>query len=175
MNLILRGRVWKFGDNISGDDGIINMEVVRTQNYNPDELRKICMWRYVPDFYKKTQKGDIIIAGEAFAHPPHPPVVIALKSCGISAVIAKSFGHGFIRKSLNMGLAAIVSPNALEIGEQGDIVEVDPLEGEVRNITKGTSYKINPLPEFMVEMLEADGLVPYLKREFASQASAGSK
>ena len=171
---MLRGRVWKFGDGVSGDDGIINFDVIRAQSFDPDLLAKICMWKYIPDFYKKAQKGDIIVGGKNFAHPSHTQVVEALKACGIGGIIAKSYTTGFIRKALNSGLPALTCPDCTEIVETGDVLEVDLVAGEIRNITNGSSSKTQALPKFMIDMLTAGGLVPFLKIELGSKNQVSS-
>ncbi|WP_292656278.1 3-isopropylmalate dehydratase small subunit [Nitratifractor sp.] len=162
----MRGKAWKFGDNVD-TDLIIAARYLNTSE--PSELAKHVMEDADPEFVSKMEPGDIIIAGENFgcgSSREHAP--IALKAAGIAAVIAPTFARIFYRNAFNMGLPIFELPEANEINE-GDIVRIDMEKGEVIDETTGKSYKFNPIPEFMQELVDAGGLIQYAKKELAAQ------
>jgi len=161
----LQGKVWKFGDNID-TDLIIAARYLNTSE--PSELAKHVMEDADPEFVNKMSKGDIIVAGENFgcgSSREHAP--IALKSAGISAIVAPTFARIFYRNAFNMGLPIFELPKANEINE-GDTVKVDMAKGEVINITQNKAYKFTPIPKFMQELVDAGGLIAFAKQEIAS-------
>jgi len=118
-----------------------------------------------PDFPKKIQEGDIVVGGTNFgcgSSREHAP--LALKYAGIGAVIAESFARIYYRNSINIGLPALECPGITEAVEEGDTVEVDIVGGTVKNTRTGAELSFTPLPDFMVEVLNDGGLVPYLKK-----------
>ncbi len=160
----MRGKVWKFGKNIDTDI-IIAARYLNTSD--PKELAKHIMEDADPKFTQKMQPGDIIVAGENFgcgSSREHAP--IALKSAGISAVIAPTFARIFYRNAFNMGLPIFELKEVDEINE-GDIVKIDMHKGEIINETTNKSYKFTPIPEFMQELVDAGGLIEYAKKEIA--------
>ncbi len=162
----MRGKVWKFGDNID-TDLIIAARYLNTSE--PSELAKHVMEDADPEFVNKMSVGDIIVAGENFgcgSSREHAP--IALKSAGISAIIAPTFARIFYRNAFNMGLPIFELSEVDEINE-GDIVRIDMEKGEVVDETSGKSYKFTPIPEFMQELVDAGGLIEYAKRELEAQ------
>ncbi len=162
----MRGKVWKFGDNVD-TDLIIAARYLNTSE--PSELAKHVMEDADPEFVSKMEPGDIIVAGENFgcgSSREHAP--IALKAAGIAAVIAPTFARIFYRNAFNMGLPIFELPEAAEINE-GDIVRIDMEKGEVIDETTGKSYKFVPIPEFMQELVDAGGLIQYAKKELAAQ------
>jgi len=162
----IKGRVWKFGDNID-TDVIIPARYLNTTD--PEELAKHCMEDADPEFAKKVKKGDIIVAGRNFgcgSSREHAP--IAIKACGISCVIAKSFARIFYRNAFNTGLLILECPEAVSETETGDELEVYPDEGKIVNLTKGKTFYTKPLPDFMKNILEAGGLIPYVIKKVKS-------
>jgi len=160
----LQGKVWKFGDNID-TDLIIAARYLNTSE--PSELAKHIMEDADPEFVSKMSEGDILVAGENFgcgSSREHAP--IALKSAGISAVIAPTFARIFYRNAFNMGLPIFELPEANEINE-GDTVKIDMAKGEVINITQSKRYKFTPIPEFMQELVDAGGLIAFANKEIA--------
>jgi 3-isopropylmalate/(R)-2-methylmalate dehydratase small subunit len=158
----LQGKVWKFGDNID-TDLIIAARYLNTSE--PSELAKHVMEDADPAFVSKMSEGDIIVAGENFgcgSSREHAP--IALKSAGISAIIAPTFARIFYRNAFNMGLPIFELPEANEINE-GDRVKIDMAKGEVINITQAKIYKFTPIPEFMQKLVDAGGLISFANQE----------
>jgi len=166
----LQGKVWKFGDNID-TDLIIAARYLNSSE--PSHLAKYIMEDADPEFVSKMSKGDIIVAGENFgcgSSREHAP--IALKSAGISAIIAPTFARIFYRNAFNMGLPIFELKEASEINE-GDVVKIDMVAGEVINISQAKTYKFVAIPEFMQELVDAGGLIQFAKNEIASQKNQG--
>jgi 3-isopropylmalate/(R)-2-methylmalate dehydratase small subunit len=164
--MILRGKTWKFGDNID-TDAIIPARYLNTSD--PDELAKHLMEDADKDFPTKVSKGDMIVAEANFgcgSSREHAP--IAIKAAGIKAVVAKSFARIFYRNAFNIGLPIFESAEAADKISEGDEIEVDADNGIIKNITKGEEYSAKPIPEFMQELISAGGLVEWTKKRLAS-------
>lgn len=158
---MIKGRVWKFKDDVDTDQIIPARYLVTT---DPKELAKHVMEDADPTFPSKVKEGDILVAGKNFgcgSSREHAP--LAIKGAGISAVIAESFARIFFRNAINLGLLIIESPEAAKEAEEGDQIEIDINQGIIRNITKGKEYKIKPLPENLQAILKAGGLMEYAK------------
>ncbi|CAB50256.1 3-isopropylmalate dehydratase small subunit [Pyrococcus abyssi] len=158
----VRGRAWKYGDNID-TDVIIPARYLNTSD--PKELAKHVLEDLDPEFRSKMKPGDIIVAGENFgcgSSREHAP--LAIKAAGVSCVIAKSFARIFYRNAINIGLPILEAPQAVDRIETGDELEVDFSSGEIRNLTKGEVYRANPFPDFIMEIIKAGGLVEWAKR-----------
>ena len=158
----MTGNVWKFGDNID-TDLIIAARYLNTSD--PKELAKYVMMDADPNFVNKMKVGDIIVAGENFgcgSSREHAP--IALKEAGISAVVAKSFARIFYRNAFNMGLP-IFQLNESEEIDEGDKIDIDFNNGNIKNQTKNQEYQFTPIPEFMQELINSGGLINYAKKE----------
>jgi len=157
---MIKGRVWRFEDNID-TDLIIPARFLNTSDEK--ELSKGCFADLRPGFYEKVRKGDIIVAGRNFgcgSSREHAPV--AIKACGISLIIAKSFARIFYRNAFNIGLPLLECEEADQIRD-GDTLSVDLSKGEIIDLTTGKSYYANPIPEFMMEIIKAGGLLNYVK------------
>ena len=117
-----------------------------------------------PEFSKKVKKGDIIVAGKNFgcgSSREHAP--IAIKGAGISAVVAESFARIFYRNSINIGLPLIEVKEISGHISEGDIVDIDIDKGILKDLNTKKSLKLNPLPDFMLGIMEEGGLINYLK------------
>lgn len=159
----LRGRVWKFGDGVDTD--VIIPYKYKAKTIEPEELGPHAMEGLDPDFSKKVQKGDFIVAGRNFGcGSSREQAPVALKACGIAAVIAEGFARIFYRNAVNIGLPVITCPGVSREVEEGDEVEVDLAEGVVRNLRTGRSLVADKLPSFLSQVLEAGGLLPYYKK-----------
>jgi len=154
--------VWKFGDNID-TDLIIAARYLNTSD--PKQLATHVMEDADPNFINNLTVGDVIVAGENFgcgSSREHAP--IALKEAGVSAIIAKSFARIFYRNSFNMGLPIYELGESDEIKEL-DKIEINPQNGEIKNITQNRTYKFTPIPPFMQELIDAGGLINFAKAE----------
>ncbi len=157
----MKGKVWKFRDNID-TDVIIAGRYLRT--FNPDDLAAHVMEAEDPEFSQKVNEGDIIVAGWNFGcGSSREQAPVAIKTAGISVVIAKSFARIFYRNAINIGLPVIIAD--IDVDE-GDTVEVNVEAGTITNTTKGVSVKIKPFNPAMLDILENGGLVQqYLKNK----------
>ncbi len=157
----LRGRAWKFGDDISTDH-IIPGRYYHLRSNLP-ELAKHVMEDADPEFAKKIKPGDFVVAGENFGMgSSREHAALVLKIAGISAVIAKSFARIFYRNAINVGLPVLMTDT--DRIETGDELEVDLASGIIRDVTKGTELKAKPMPEIMLKILSEGGLVNYVKK-----------
>ena len=165
----LKGNVHKYGSDVN-TDVIIPARYLNVSE--PEELARHCMEDLDADFINRVQQGDIIVAGTNFgcgSSREHAPM--ALKASGISCVIAQSFARIFYRNSLNIGLPILECADAADKTDTGDIVEVELSTGEIVNTTKGLTFRAEPIPDFMLELIDAGGLIKYTKRRIASGGS----
>ena len=159
----INGRTYKFGDDVD-TDAIIPARYLNTTD--PRELASHCMEDADAGFAKKVRPGDIIIAGKNFgcgSSREHAP--IAIKAAGVSCVIAQSFARIFYRNAFNMGLPILESPEASAGISEGDEIEVDLDSGVIVNRTTGQTYRAQPIPPFMQKLVEAGGLIEYVKQQ----------
>ena len=157
-----RGKAWKFGSNIN-TDAILPGRYLNVTD--PEELAKHCMENESPRFVQEAKEGDIIVAETNFgcgSSREHAP--IAIKAKGVSCVIAKSFARIFYRNAFNMGLPIIESDEAVDGIQDGHEVEVDLANGEITNQTTGKSFKANPIPPFMQEIIDDGGLMKHIAK-----------
>ncbi|KAA0008466.1 MAG: 3-isopropylmalate dehydratase [Thermoplasmata archaeon] len=158
----LKGRAWKFGDNIDTDQIFPGAYLTLT---DVEEMGKHAM-EGVPgreDFAKKVNKGDIIVAGKNFGcGSSREQAPIAIKGCGVSVVMAKSFARIFYRNAVNIGLPIMECADVDKI-EDGDTLEVDLESGEIKVVSKDLILKGSPLTSLEFEIMKAGGLIPYLK------------
>jgi len=161
--MVLRGKAWKFGDDVNTDEIIPARYLSLT---DPTELAAHVMEDADPAFASKVQKGDIIVAGKNFgcgSSREHAPV--AIKGAGVACVIAKSFARIFFRNSFNMGLLIFESAAAAEGIQEGDEIEVDPAAGTIRNTVSGETFHATPIPPFMRELVEDGGLIAHIRKK----------
>ncbi|RKZ00481.1 MAG: 3-isopropylmalate dehydratase [Candidatus Hydrothermota bacterium] len=162
MSKVLRGRVFKYGDDI-------NTDVIFPGRYtysilDPNEMAKHALEDLDPDFVKKVKKGDFIVAGKNFGMgSSREQAVVALVYAGVAAVIAKSFARIYFRNAINNGLLVIQAPEAVDAIEDGDEIEIDLEKYEIRKGDK--VFKFAPLPPEVQKIIEAGGLVEYVKQK----------
>lgn len=156
-----KGKAWKFGDDIN-TDLIIPARYLNTSD--PAELALHCMEDEDADFAGKISKGDVIVAGKNFgcgSSREHAP--ISIKALGISCVIARSFARIFFRNAFNIGLPICETGDVDRIRE-GDEIEVDPVHGVIRNLSRKEEYGTQPISEFMQELIRSGGLMEYVSK-----------
>ena len=159
----IEGRVWKFGDNID-TDVIIPARFLNVSD--KEELARNCFADLRPDFSEGVKQGDVIIGGSNFgcgSSREHAP--LAIREAGVGVIIAKSFARIFYRNSFNIGLPILESEEAVSSMEEKDQISVDLTTGEIVNVSKGKKFSAKPIPDFMREIIEAGGLVEYIKNE----------
>lgn len=153
---IIKGKTWTFGENID-TDVIIPGRYLRT--FNPLDLADHVLEGERPDFTQNVKSGDIIVADENFGcGSSREQAPVAIKTAGVSAIVAKSFARIFYRNAINIGLPVIVSD--IE-AKDGDIISIDLSEGTLVNETTGESKTFEPFKEFMLSILEDGGLVSH--------------
>ena len=154
------GKVFKYGDNVDTDVIIPARYLAATSE---KELAAHCMEDIDPEFIRKVQPGDIIVAEKNFgcgSSREHAPM--AIKGAGVSCVIAETFARIFYRNSINIGLPIIECPRAAHDIEDGDMVEVDFDSGKIYDRTRGTEYQGQPFPPFMQKIIRDGGLISYI-------------
>ncbi|HEV2413292.1 MAG TPA: 3-isopropylmalate dehydratase small subunit [Candidatus Dormibacteraeota bacterium] len=161
----VRGRAWKFGDNVDTDQIIPAKYAI--YSLDEKELGKHAM-EGVPGhetWASQVTTGDIMVGGSNFGCGSSREIApVAIRGAGISLVIADSFARIFFRNAINMGYPILQSPQAAELVEEGDELEIDLEEGVIRNFTKGDEYHAEAFPQFMNDLLRMGGLVPWVRR-----------
>jgi len=158
---MFKGKAIKYGNNVD-TDVIIPARYLNTSDAK--ELAAHCMEDIDKDFVGKVKNGDIMVAGKNFgcgSSREHAP--LAIKTSGISCIIAETFARIFYRNSINIGLPILECVEAAQDIEEGNDVSVDVATGVITNNTKGKTYTATPFPAFMQEIISAQGLVNYLK------------
>ncbi len=161
----MRGAAWTFGDDVNTDE-IIPARYLNT--IDPGELAAHCMEDADPEFAGKVGAGDVIVAGANFgcgSSREHAP--IAIKAAGVSCVIAKSFARIFYRNAINIGLPILTCPEVVDETQTGDELEVDLADGKIYNRTRGGEYAVPPFPSQMREIIDAGGLMNFVKKSLS--------
>jgi 3-isopropylmalate dehydratase small subunit len=162
-----RGTAWRYGDNVD-TDVIIPARYLNVST--AEELARHCLEDLDPAFAGAVQPGDVIVAGENFgcgSSREHAP--LALKGAGVSCVVARSFARIFYRNAINVGLPILESAAAAAGVEAGHRLEIDLVQGRLRNLTTGEVYQAEPYPPFMMDIINAGGLVPYTRKSIKTQ------
>ncbi len=159
--MTLKGKSWKFGDDISTDH-IAPGRLFHLRSNLP-EFAKHVLEDADSNFASNMQKGDFVVAGNNFglgSSREHAPQIIKL--AGVNAVLAKSFARIFYRNAINIGLL-LIECDTDKIDAQ-DEIEVDIKLGEIKNLTKNETIKITPLPDVMIKLLNEGGLIEHIKK-----------
>jgi 3-isopropylmalate/(R)-2-methylmalate dehydratase small subunit len=160
---VLQGRAWVFGDDINTD--IIMPFRFKSRTNDPNEMAKYAMYGIDPDFHKKINKGDILVAGRNFGGgSSREQAPVALKYAGISAIVAESFARIFYRNAFTIGLPALEISGIKGQIVQGDQILIDLGEFSVTNARLGHVFQAKAVPDFMRKMLLDGGLVEYFKK-----------
>ena len=157
----LKGKAWKFGDDISTDH-IAPGRLFHLRSNLP-EMAKHVLEDADPAFASSMQKGDFVVAGKNFglgSSREHAPTIIKL--AGVNAVLAKSFARIFFRNAINIGLL-LVECDTDKINA-GDELEVDVKAGVVHNLTQKMDIPVAPLPDVMIKILNEGGLMAHIKK-----------
>lgn len=155
------GKAWKFDDNLNTDEIIparYNITII------PSELAKNVFCEIKPEYATTVQPGDVIVGGQNFgcgSSREHAP--IAIKGSQAKCIIAKSYARIFFRNCINIGLPILECPEAVADITEGDDIDVNLATGEIFNCTSGHQYQAQPLPEFVLKIADAGGIVNFLK------------
>ena len=155
--------VWKFEDHFNAD------RIVGSKNIgekNIDILGKVCLADFDPDFINRVRRGDMMIAGRNFGYGhPHQQSIQSLKKNGISCVIAESFYPGWYRMAFFHNLPVLICPDITSLADIDHELEVDVATGKIKNLTTGKAIQGEPVPSFLMDVLNAGGLVAWLRKQ----------
>lgn len=160
---MIKGKVFKYGNDVDTD---VIIPARYLNDSSEEALKAHCMEDLDATFKTRVTAGDLIVAGDNFgcgSSREHAP--LAIKASGVSLVIANSFARIFFRNAINIGLPILECPSAVAAIEDGDEVEADLSTGTVTDITKGMSFKAQPFPEFIQNIISAGGLLKYLSED----------
>lgn len=167
---ILRGRVWKFGDNIDTDI-IAPADTISFGLGDASEQRMVleAAFRDVREkLYEHVQPGDILVAGRNFGLGSHrEPANKVLVSLGFSAVLADSIARLFFRNSVAIGFHSFQVPGITAFVEEGETLEIDMMGWKVRNLDRGTELRIDPYSELVQTIIESGGIIEVMKQRIA--------
>ena len=159
---VIKGRVWKYGDNV-------NTDVIFPGKYtytisDPADMPQYALEDLDPDFANQVKPGDIIVAGKNWGcGSSREQAVVCLSESKLGAIIAVSFARIYYRNCLNNALPAITSSEAVEAIQDGEVIEIDIAAGEIH--CQAGAYSFPPLPEAVMSIFEAGGLIPYTREQ----------
>lgn len=160
MNVV-SGRVWKFGDNIDTDAMFpgfaLRLPVAEGARHVFYALR--------PGWVDEVQPGDVLVAGRNFGIGSSRPVPLLFRELGIAAVVAEEVNSLFFRNCINYGIPAVTAPGVGDMLQEGDEAEIDVREGWVRNVGSGAKMQGERFPQFVLDILDAGGVIPKLRRD----------
>ena len=159
--LSVRGRAWVFGDEVNTDDMYPNFAM----KLPVPEAAQHMFHATRPGWPDLVEPGDIVIAGKNFGLGSSRPCAELLVHLGISCLVAEQYNSLFHRNALNYGLPAVTVPDARTLLGEGDVLRIDAVDGLLRNETRGTEHRIEPLPAFVVELVEGGGLINRLEAQ----------
>jgi len=164
----MNGKTWKYGDDIDTDVIYPGKYLV---SFDPEEAAQHAMEGLESGFSKKISPGDILVVGSNFGNgSAREQAAVALRSAGISAVVAESFSRSFYRNAINVCLPVVELKGIHNSTDEGDEVEIDLEHGLLRNLTKKTESRFSPPPPFIMEILKIGGAVAYYKQKAQQEA-----
>ncbi|MCU1651773.1 MAG: 3-isopropylmalate dehydratase [Pseudonocardia sp.] len=168
MDELLEGRVWVVGDSVTTDA----MYPGFAMKLPPEEAARHVFYELRPGWTDQVEHGDIVVAGRNFGLGSSRPVAALFKHLGVRALVAEEFNSLFLRNCINYGLPAVTVPGATEAFADGDTARLHLTEGWCENTGTGTRCDAEPLPEFVLDILDAGGILPKLAREGYLPAAA---
>ena len=161
------GRAWVFGDDISTDA----LAPGRYMKGPIEALARHCLEAADPDFAPNVRHGDVVVGGRNFGMgSSREQAVLALRTLGVAAVVAKSFAGIFYRNAFNLGLIALVCPRP-ELISRGDRLILDGEAGRIENLSTGEAIACEPIPEHLMVLVRDGGLVPHLEKRLTAERS----
>ncbi|NIS82844.1 MAG: 3-isopropylmalate dehydratase [Anaerolineales bacterium] len=166
---VIRGRVWRYGDNV-------NTDVIFPGKYtytvsDPAEMSQYALEDLDPRFAKEVQAQDVIVAGKNWGcGSSREQAVTCLKQSGLGAIVAKSIARIYYRNCLNAALPALICPEAVDAIQEGESVEIDLETGVIR--CAAGDYNFSPLPESVMQIFNAGGLIEYTRRRLEAQQTS---
>ena len=164
MQKVLKGKAFVYGANIDTDQIYPGRFLDLTE---PDQIGKHALEGADPNFVKEVQPGDLIVASTNFGcGSSREHAAVTLKTAGVGAILADSFGRIFYRNVINLGVPLIVCPGISKIVKRGDVLTVDMTTGKVVNETTGASAQAQPLSEYVMNILASGGIKPLIKKQY---------
>ena len=165
-----KGKAWKYGDDVNTD--VIFPGKYTYSVLDPEEMARHALEDLDPEFAKKVKPGDVVVAGRNFGcGSSREQAATCLKYAGVRAVVAESFARIFFRNAINQGLPVIQYREAVDNISTGDEISVDFSKGRIET-AKG-HFEFVPLPESVLLILEAGGLIPYIKKKIEKEKTNG--
>jgi len=161
MSNIVEGRVWKFGDDINTELMIPAIALTKPEK----EAAKYFFSSNRPGWVEQVKQGDIIVGGKNFGTGSSRPGAKLMMILGISCVLAETINGLFLRNSVNFGLPVLPCTGVSEAFDEGDIAQINFREGTVNNKTKGLLLSTAPLPDMLLKIVEAGGIIQLLEKE----------
>ena len=153
-------KAWVFGDDVDTDA----IAPGRYMKFGIDEIAKHCLESVTPEFASQVTRGDVLVAGRNFGTgSSREQAPEALRHLGVSALVAESFAGLFYRNAINLGLPAVVCPEAKRI-RPGDELRVDYETGKITDLTTGETLSAEPIPAFLMRLIRDGGLLPHLEK-----------
>jgi 3-isopropylmalate/(R)-2-methylmalate dehydratase small subunit len=163
VNSKIIGTAWCFGDNVNTDLIYPGRFLSLTE---PEEMGKHAMAGLDDEFMIKTRPGDFIVGGLNFGSgSSREQAAIAIKYAGITVVIARSFARIFFRNIINQGVLAITCDKAFNLVKDNDTLELDLKKGVLKNLNNGQECTFDPIPDFLMEIIEDGGCIPHLRKK----------
>jgi 3-isopropylmalate/(R)-2-methylmalate dehydratase small subunit len=159
--MLIKGRVWIFGDNIDTDLMMPHGAFEKSLR----EQIKLVFRANRPGWVDLVKKGDILVAGKNFGTGSSRPAALLFKTLGIEAIAAESVNGLFFKNCINFGLPAFNCPGVTELFKEGEVAEIDPQAGTIRNVATGKSLRTGILPEMLMNIIAAGGMLELLTKE----------
>lgn len=160
---MMKGQVWKFGNDVDTD------QIIPSQYLLLPTVEEMKQYTFEPldrEFASKINVGDVIVAGENFGSgSSREQAPLVLKALGVSAVVAKSFARIFFRNAINIGLPVLICKEIYDTIENQDTLEIDVEQGSILSLRSNQTYTSTQLPEHVMEILQAGGLIGYLNKK----------
>jgi len=164
MERLIRGRAFVFGANIDTDQIYPGRYLELT---DPEDVVKHAMEGADPGFAKEFQLGDIVVASTNFGcGSSREHAAVTLKTLGVGAILADSFGRIFYRNGINLGIPLLICPRIHARVKKGDILKIDLATGLVTNETSGATAQAQPLSDYVMMILESGGIKPLIKNQY---------
>jgi 3-isopropylmalate dehydratase small subunit len=166
---VIVGRAFRYGDNVNTD---VLYPGRHLANPNADYQKAHALEDLDPTFVQAVRDGDLVVGGRNFGcGSSREQAVTCLKYSGVGAVVAASFARIYYRNCVNNGIAPLVSPEASSKIQSGDELSFDLAAHRITNVTRNETYTFEPFPEFLLQILQAGGLIPHLRRSLAKAAA----
>jgi 3-isopropylmalate/(R)-2-methylmalate dehydratase small subunit len=176
--MILKGKVWKLGDNISATDLVSERYDADSMNRRWDICAQHVLEDIIPGFSGQVKTGDIIVAGKNFgrghAHY-YAGAIMGTKTCGIGAILAEGANTLFLRTSIDFGMLTWTFSGISELVETGEEIEFNLESGLVKNLSQGSNKQLSPVSPIIIDILKADGSDKWaLARVLAKRVNGGT-